>query len=163
MKYDIDIVDNHIGGRQGFAYICNSMKFTVLEADMCKEQKYNNYRTYASVRVATKYKNTEITAKGKLEFEDGKYFIGCNGGCCISSRFCFEDKLELVKNASLPVVRKDDIIAIAVYSKKINAIFLELYKVGKIDTNCMRLTNLIPLTDEEMEQVKMDAVRWLER
>ena len=164
MRNDIQISGNIIGGRQGWAYICNSMRFTVLKADMDKEQEYgaDGYNTFGQVRVAWNYKSDELTLTGTLECENGTWMIG-SGGCGIHSQFGFSDMMESINDANNPVIRKDDIVAIALFSQESKFATLNLFKVGKIDSNCITVTTFIPLTAEEMEQVKNDADRWCNR
>ena len=164
MKYDIKRVANMIGGRQGWAYICNSTRFAVLMADKDMPQEYGEeYQTFGQVRVIKTYKDGSETAiTGTLELDNGKWKIGC-GGVGIHAGFGFSDAMELVNNANMPIVRKDDVVAIAQFSKKESFISLMLYKIGNVDPHCTTVTSLTPLSDEEMEQVMKDAERWCDR
>ncbi len=164
MRNDIQINGNIIGGRQGWAYICNSMRFAVLKADMEKEQEFgaDGYSTFGDVRVIWNYKGEESTARGILECENGEWKIG-GWGCCIHSQFGFSDMMESINEANNPVIRKDDIVAIALFSQKSKFAVLNLFKVGKIDINCQTITRLTPLTDEEMQEIKKDADKWCNR
>lgn len=161
-KNDIQINGNIIGGRQGFAYICNSMIYEVLKADLDKEQEYKGYSQFGKVRVIKKYKDTEIAIEGTLEAEDGKWTIG-GSGCCLKAGFGFSDMMNSIEEASLPRLHEGDIVAIAMYSKKIEFASLSLFKVGKIDSNCMVMAHLIPLDEAEMNIVRQDTERWCNR
>lgn len=161
MTNDIKVVKNMIGGRQGWAYICNSMKFAVLKADLDAPQEYPNYFEYGNVKVVTKARagERELAHEGQLVCEDGVYKI-TSGGCMLSGSFGFEDGMELIENANIPTMREGDIVAIARYSKQTRTALLLLYKVGKIDMFCQTMTRLTELTDDEMAQVAKDADRW---
>ena len=162
MKNDIKIHGNIISGRQGWAYICNSMKFAVLKADMSKEQEYEDYKRFDKVRVAKEYRNHELVHVGQLEVNKGKWSIG-GWGCCISADFGFSDMMKSVEESNMQVVRKGDIVAIALIMSDIEFVSLMLFRAGAIDMNCMTMTDLTPLTDEEMQEVKEDAERWCNR
>jgi hypothetical protein len=162
MKIDIQINGNVIGGRQGWAYICNSMRFAVLKADLDKEQEYKDFQTFGNVKVIWNYRGEENGANGTLEISDGKWKIGGHG-CMLKASFGFSDMMDGIENANIPTVRKDDIVAIATYSKQYEVAVLSLFKVGRIDIHCTTMASLTPLTDEEMQAVKADAVRWCNR
>lgn len=162
MKYDITVSGNLISGRQGFAYICNSGRFTVLKADTEKEQEYKGYNQFEKVRVAWNHRNHETHSTGALVCENGNWSIS-GGGACLHSGFSFNDMLEDVSNAGLPILRCDDIVAVALISKKCEFIWLQLFKVGKVNPNCMTMATLTPLTDDEMKAVAEDAERWCDR
>lgn len=161
-KNDIQINGNVIGGRQGWAYICNSMKFAVLKADLEQDQEYDSFKTFGNVRVIWDYRGTDSCMTGTLEVENGKWSIG-SWGCCIKADFGFHDMIESINDANLPVIRKDDVVAIAMYSDRIDFASLSLFRVGRIDINCQTVTRLTPLTDEEMQEIKKDADRWCNR
>lgn len=159
---DIKINGNVIGGRQGWAYICNSMKFAVLKADMEKEHEYDDYRVFEKVRVVYSHRGSESLSEAQLEVEKGEWFIG-SWGCCIKSSFGFHDMMKSIEQANSPIIREGDVVAIALYSDKIEFASLSLFKVGKVDINCQVVARLNPLTDEEMQKVKDDADRWCNR
>lgn len=159
MRLDIKVNGNMIDGRQGWAYICNSMRFAVLKADMDKEQKYDDFKTFGKVRVAYTHRGHESFITGRLEVESGKWMIG-SWGCMLKGDFGFFDKVESIATANLQTIRKDDVVAISLYSVDHEIASLLLFKVGSIDSNCQTVTTLKPLTDEEMAQVKADAERW---
>ena len=164
MANEIIINGNIIGGRQGWAYICNSMKFAVLKADMDKKQEYgaDGFSTFGDVRVIWNYRGHENASVGRLEANKGEWSIG-GWGCCLKADFGFHDMMESIEESNLPVIRKDDVVAIALFSKDIQFASLTLFKVGKIDINCQTITRLTPLTDEEMQEIKKDADRWCNR
>lgn len=163
MRNDIQIHGNIIGGRQGWAYICNSRSFAVLKADMDKEQKYDDFKTFENVRVVWKgLRGDEIMAVGTLEVEKGNWKIGGHG-CCIHAGFDFTDMIESIEESNLQVIRKGQIVAIALFSKKVEFASLMLFKIGSIDVNCITMADFIPLTDEEMQEVKADAEKWCNR
>ena len=162
MKNDIQINGNIIGGRQGWAYICNSMKFAVLKADMDKEQEYDDYKTFGKVRVIWNYRGHENASVGTLEVENGKWSIG-SWGCCLKAGFGFHDMVKSIEESNLQVIRKDDVIAVATFSNKIEFAWLSLFKVSSIDSNCTTMAELIPLNEDEMAEIKKDAERWCNR
>lgn len=163
MKYDIKRCANMIGGRQGWAYVCNSMRFAVLVADKDLPQEYDEYKTYGKVRVVKQYKDgAEMAVTGTLACENGKWSIS-GGGCGIHAQFTYDDAKELVIGANTPVIRKDDVVAIAQHSDNSRFISLMLYKVGAIDIHCTTICRLVELSDDEMEQVMKDAERWCDR
>lgn len=159
MANEIIINGNVIGGRQGWAYICNSMRFSVLKVDLDREQEYEDYKTFDYVRIVTEYRGKEIPHDGQLEISEGKWQIG-GWGCGIHSQFGFGDMYNLINEANRQVLRQDSIIALATFSKDHKVATLSLYKLGKIDPFCQVISRLIPLSDEEMEQIKTDADRW---
>jgi hypothetical protein len=162
MKLDIQINGNVIDGRQGWAYICNSMRVPVLKADLDREQKESGFATFDEVRVIWEYRGHESGKTCTLECENGKWSLG-SWGCCLKGDFTIEDRFESIKEASLPIVKKDQVVAIALHSKLNGFVILQLFKVGKIDINCMTVADLKPLTDEEMQEVKKDIERWCDR
>lgn len=162
MRNDIQINGNIFGGRQGWAYICNSMRFAVLKADMEKEQEYDSFKTFEKVRVIWNYKGHENAMSARLEVENGNWAIG-NGGCCIKADFGFYDMIESIEDANCPIIRENDVVAIALYSADIHFASLNLFKVGKIDINCQVVARLIPLSEDEMQEIKADAEKWCNR
>lgn len=162
-KNDIQINGNVIGGRQGWAYVCNSMRFTILKVDLDREQEYDDYKTFDKVRVAEmRDGKIEYGMDGILECENGKWSIG-GWGFGIHSSFGFHDMNELIERSNRQVVREGEIVALAFFSKTYEVATLSLYRIGKVDMFCQTIARLIPLTDEEMEQVKADADRWCNR
>lgn len=160
MKNDIMVAKNMIGGRQGWAYICNSRRFAVLRADLDLPQEYADYDQYGDVKLVKTYKDGRDLGKaGQLVCDKGTYKI-TSGGCMLSSRFGFEDCMELVDGANLPVLHEGDIVAVAQYSKQTRTALMLLYKVGRVDPHCMTMATLTELTDDEMAQVAKDADRW---
>ena len=145
-RNDIKTCLHSIGGRQGWAYICNSGKFPVIKADFSTPTKYDDKTC-------------------SLDYSEGEFSFG-SGGCCLSARFGFDDALELVADANLPIIRPNDIVAIAKIVNKADgqAIVLEMFKLsGRIDINCMTVAKLEPLSDEEMKELVADAERWCNR
>lgn len=165
MNCDIRLFGNVIDGRQGWAYACNSGELTVLVADTEKHVADNGYTRFGKVRVvrpSTIKGSRDIKVTGNLEVEGGKWSIGGHG-CCLSSRFCFDDKAELIENANTPIVKAGDVVAIALINKSADLAALMLFKVGKIDTNCMVMADLTPLTEEEANEIKKKALEWCNR
>lgn len=160
MKYDIQIEGNTVGGRQGYAYVCNSGEVKVLKADMDAPQEYDTYKRFGKVKVAWNYRGHESHKVCTLEWDEGEWTLG-SGGTCISADFGYSDLMEMIEEAQLQVLRPDDIVAIAYYTA--HAAFVRLYKVGKVDIHCMTVAHLIELTDEEMAQVKTNMNKWLRR
>ena len=162
MRNDIQINGNTIGGRQGWAYVCNSMDIAVLKADLDKKQEYDDYKTFGDVRVIWNYRGTESTKVGTLEVENGKWGIG-SAGCMLKAHFGFHDMMTSIEESNLPIIRANEVVAIALYSKENEVATLNLFRVGKVDINCMTVARLTPLSDEEMQEVKKDADRWCNR
>lgn len=162
MKNDIQINGNVIGGRQGWAYTCNSREITVLKVDMDKKHEYEDYKTFDKVKVAWNYHGNETFADGTLEYENGKWVIG-GSGCCLKASFGYGDMKELIEASNRPIIRKNNIIALAMISEEYKVATLSLYKVTNIDIHCQVITNLIPLDDDEMKLVKENADRWCNR
>ena len=165
-KWDITTKKNEIGGRQGWAYICNSMAFEVIKIDCDTKSEYEDYIPYdTKVRVARQYKDGTIsTIETGIAYcaDKDEFILGC--GCIgISSRFSFYDMMELIDNANLPVVHENQVIALGKYSKRLGMAQLHLYKVGNVDTHCSTVAKLIPLNDEEMADVVKNAERWCDR
>lgn len=161
--YDIQTKNNSIGGRQGWAYVCNSGEVKVLKANLDLPQKYEDYKTYGNVRVVWNYRGRENYKTCQLAWNacDGKAnWELTSGGCFLSSSFGLRDAIELIEDSQCQVLRKDDIVAIASYSKK--QAFIQLYKLdGRIDINCQTVATLRPLTDDEMSEVVTNVNRWL--
>lgn len=162
MKVDVKVSGNMIDGRQGWAYVCNSGNVVVLKADMDAPQEYDDYKTFGQLKVGFNHRGHESFGYGHLEVEKGKWSIG-GWGCGIHADFGFSDMMELIDGAGLPKVRQDDIVAVALYTKELRAATLSLFKVGRVDINCMTIARLIPLTDEEMKEVAQDVNRWVNR
>jgi hypothetical protein len=162
MRNDIKTFKNIISGRQGWAYICNSLQFTVIKADMNKPQEYEDYKVFSKVRIATPFKGRDLLSTGTLELEGDNWSIG-GYGCCIKAGFDFNDMMESIEEAGLPVVREHDIVAVAQYTKEFEIAALKLFRVGRVDIHCTTMAQLIPLTDEEMEGIAKDANDWCNR
>lgn len=165
MKYDIQIHGNAISGRQGWAYTCNSNEIPVLKADINSRVNAveGAYKNFGSVRVAWSYRGHESFKPATLECDNGRWYLGGHG-CCISSRFTFEDTMELINIANYPIVKAGQTVAIALFDETIDYSVLTLFKVGeKIDINCQVIADLTPLTDEEMQEVKKRAAQWCVR
>lgn len=162
MTNDIRVTGNMIDGRQGWAYICNSMKFEVLKVDIDKKQEYDDYKTFEKVKVVTTYRGQDLGHTTTLECCEGEWALGC-GGCMLTADFGYSDMKELIENAGLPVVREGDVVALAMFSKSAKLAYLMLYKIGKVDPHCQTVAKLIKLTDDEMAQVAKDADRWCKR
>jgi hypothetical protein len=160
MKNDITLNGNIIGGRQGFAYICNSRKYPVVKIDLEAPQEYDDYKTFGKIRVLKSYKDRDLVVTSTVEYEKGEGFSLGGHGTCITSSFSFNDMEQLVEEANLQAVREGDIIALAMTLNSIKFMELALYRVGKVDIHCTTIANLIPLTDEEMKEVKADVDAW---
>lgn len=162
-RLDITAVENSIGGRQGWAYICNSCKFAVLRVDFDKEQEYETYKTYGDVRVKTQTKSHgELHTKARLVSDEGTYKL-TSWGCGISSSFGYYDAMELIDSANSPMLKADDVVALAKYKKEKKTVFLSLYRVGRVDIHCQTVAILEPLTEEEMKDIVRDAEMWCMR
>lgn len=166
-RNDIKTSANSIGGRQGWAYICNSGKFPVLKADFSTPSKYeDDYRDFGNAaRIAWNYRGHENYKTCSLDCEAGEFSFG-SGGACLSARFGFDDALELVADANLPIIRPNDIVAIAeiLDNGTQKGIKLEMFKLSsRIDINCMTVARLEALSEDEMAEIVADAERWCNR
>lgn len=86
--------------------------------------------------------------------EEGKYHLSSHG-CCLSANFTVHDFIEDIENANTPLVHKEQIVAVAHYSKSNGVKFLRMMKVSpRIDTQCMTVATLEDLNDEEMKEVR---------
>ena len=73
------------------------------------------------------------------------------------------DFIENIENANTPLVHKEQIVAVAHYSKPNGVKFLRMMKVSpRIDTQCMTVATLEDLSDEEMKEVR-DFIDWRKR
>ena len=63
----------------------------------------------------------------------------------------------------MPKVHEGEIVALALYSKNMKAIVLQLYKIGKTDIFCQTVARLNELTDDEMAEVAKEADNWCKR
>lgn len=161
-KADVRVAGNMIDGRQGWAYVCNSGNVVVLEADMDKKQKYEDFKVFDKVRVGYTHRDFSGTIETTLEAEKGVWTLG-SGGTMLKGDFNFYDKLESIKASNYPKVEEGSLVAVALYSKENEIASLLLFKVGKVDTNCMTVAKLNPLNDEEMEEIKKDVQIWCNR
>lgn len=163
-EYDIKTADNSIGGRQGWAYVCNAHEIPVLVANLDNHSEYDmeNYRKFNTVNVYVNNKMGDFTVDGTLTLSEGKWKI-ISGGCFISASFNYHDSKRLIDGATAPVIHKDEVVAIAVYSDKHQVSCLQLYKARRIDPYCTVICNLEPLTEDEMKDVVENAKRWLSR
>lgn len=155
---DICVVGNSIGGRQGWAYICNSMKYPILKVDMDTVSK-DSYKKCGKVKVAYSRRGRESFAVGTLVLEKGKAKI-CGHGVMLTASFSYKDMIELIDNANAPVVHEGDIVALGEFSKEVSFANLQLVKIGKVDINCVVISDLVPLKDEEMQDVVKKANDW---
>lgn len=161
-KYDIKVHRNCIGGRQGWAYICNSHEIPVLRANTDLPQEFINYREYEKVCVKYTWNGSEHIKYGTLALNEDKWQVH-SSGCCIHSNFDMSDIIELVDNSHAPIVRKGDVVAVTYYSIKNSLAVIMLLKVGRIDSQCAVTCELEPLTDAEMKEVVKAAIKWCER
>ena len=166
MKYDIKVVNNMIGGRQGWAYICNSGKYVILEANHTIEQEYENYYKWKDqkVRIAWNYNGYEHYDNAFLAW-DGQHsedkFEFTGGGAMLKDSFNMSDALEMIDNANAPIVHGGDVIAIAhIYE---DSVALSLYRVGKVDIHCYTRATMTMLSEDEMQEIKAKAERWCRR
>lgn len=163
MKYDIQTRANSIGGRQGWAYVCNSGEMPVLKVDLDSKQEYDDFKKYGKVRVVWNYRGQEHYKVTTLEWNachgEARWKLG-SAGCFLSGSFGLSDALEMIEETQTPIVRAGQIVAIASYSKE--KAFLQLYKLSdRVDINCSTVATFKALTDEEMAEVVKNANRWL--
>ena len=163
-KYDITVAGNSIGGRQGWAYIGNSGEVVVLKADLDKPQEYKEYQEFCNARVAWNYNNSESYKPCTLAHNScygEPYWELTSGGCGISAHFGYHDAMELINNAQMPIIKADSVVAIAKYTSK--TVGVSLYKLGRVDIHCQTVAKLIPLNEEEMNEVVRKINVWLNR
>lgn len=158
---DIKIAGNLIGGRQGWAYICNSGDFVVLKEDRTIEQEHEDYKEYkdARVRIGWSYRGKENYDDACLAWskEIGGYeFTG--GGAMIKSDFGLSDAMKMINRANNPIVRENDVVAIAVIDEK--SMYLALYRVKNVNIHCYTKALLKPLTEDDMQKIKANANKW---
>ena len=159
MKYDIKVNGNCIGGRQGWAYVLNGGEIPVLRADMDKEQEYETYKRFGGVRVVWNYRGREHYHDTTLA-QDERGWELVSGATFLSATFGYEDFMECLEASQTPIVRRDGVVAIATYSDIFRTASVRLYKVGRIDINCITCARLEPLTDEEMSEIVKKVERW---
>ena len=163
MKYDIQTKNNSIGGRQGWAYVCNSGEIPVLKADLDRKQEYDDFKKYGNVRIVWNYRGREHYKVTTLEWNacdgEARWVLG-SWGCCLSGSFGLSDALDMIEETQTPIVRAGQIVAIASYSSQ--KAYIQLYRVSdRVDINCQTVASFRPLTEEEMSEVKKNAVKWL--
>ena len=158
MKYDIQIKGNSIGGRQGYAWVCNSGEVKVLTADFEAPQEYEDYKKYGKAKVTWNYRGHESHKTCTLANNEGTWEL-TSGGTFLSGSFGYHDLMEMIEDAQLQVLKPEDIVAIACYSS--TTIYIRLYKLGKVDIHCSTVARLQELTDEEMADVKCNILKWL--
>ena len=164
-EYDIKTAGNTIGGKQGWAYVCNSHEIPVLVANLDNHSEYDtkNYRTFGIVNVYVDNKmGNDFTVDGTLALSEGKWKI-TSGGCFISASFNYHDSRRLIDGAIAPVIHKDEVVAIAMCSDKHELSCLLLYKARRINPHCMVVCDLEPLTEDEMKDVVEYAKKWLSK
>ena len=167
-KNDIQIKENYIGGRQGYAYTFNSGKIKTIKIDLDKNQEYDNYKSWRdNIKVNKKTSRSEIDVVcsiGQTINLDGSSdweITSC--GCCLSASFGYSDLMGLADSANLPIVKEGDIVGLCLFSDKIKTAVVELFKVGRVDIFCQTVAKLIPLNADEMCNVKSDANAWCNR
>lgn len=157
---DIRVSGNLLGGRQGFAYACNSGDFTVIPIEIDNATKEGGtFHKFGTVRIPKSFNGRSSYIKGSLECSEGKWMIG-GYGCCIKSDFGFNDMDELVSDATSPVVEPGKPFVVAWIFREIGNVSLNFFKIDKVDPHCTVIANLIPLSDEEMESIRKDAKEW---
>lgn len=166
-KMTVDVVTrgNSIGGRQGLAYVFNSGLVKTVKCDLDKPQEYEYVKEYDRMKVndGGRY---DLKVEGIVthNIEDGKdewYIAGW--GCMLKSDFGFYDVMQMANAANLPVVKNNDVVAVLEYSQEVKQATCKLFKVGRIDIHCTNMATLIPLTEEEMQEVKKQVVAWVNR
>lgn len=163
-KNEINVVANMVSGRQGWAYVCNSGEFPVIEVDLTLPQEYETYFLYGKVRLAWEHRGHELyqTCTVAHNTEDGKdEWELTSGGACLSGSFTYGDAINLMKNAQLPIVRKNQVVAVITHNA--SYAFISLVKVTRVDINCTTNAVLEPLSDEEMAEFVKDANAWCNR
>lgn len=165
---DIQIKGNFIGGRQGYAYTFNSGKIKTVKIDLDKKQEYDTYKSWRDIIKVNKQTSRgsidvtcsigqTINADGTLVWEITSW------GCCLSGSFGYSDLMELANSANLPIVQTEDIVGLCQFSDESKFAYVQLFKVGRVDINCQTVAKLIPLNDDEMQEVAEKANRWCNR
>lgn len=168
MKFDIRTVENTVVGRNLWAYICNSGEYPIFKVNFTDHedgtQTFDITDNGAKVMFTSGFSRHELPVDSSLELYEDEYKF-CSWGCGITSSFGFGDMYNLVKESRYPHIRKDSIIGIAeIYytpNPFDNHIDLKLFKVGKVDPHCQVVAKLIPLTEDEMKEIKTLAKDWL--
>lgn len=162
MKLDIKRSNNFIGGRQGFAYICNSGDVKVIKIDLEAPQEYDDYRLYGKVKVAWKYGNKTLGEPCTLvhnSCEGQNSWELTSGGTCLSGSFTYQDAINSIEESQLPLLHPDEIVALAFVTS--NSVTLGMYQVSeKIDIHCTTVATLKELSDIQMDQLVGDAESW---
>ena len=150
---------NIITERHEIGITMNLGKYPVIGLDMDNKpyKEHDNFIIGSKVRVAWDRKDPKwegMTSRCELMVDEGKYHLNSHG-CCLSAKFTVNDFIEDVENANTPLVHKEQIVAVAHYSKSNGVKFLRMMKVSpRIDTQCMTVATLEDLNDEEMKEVR---------
>ena len=127
----------------------NFGKYPVLSVDLDNKPHENeNFVIGCNCRVAWDRSDKRyegMSSKCRLEISDGKYILSSGGGC-LKADYCIDDFLENVKNANTPLVHKEQVVAVAHYSRKLGIMFVRLMKVSaRIDVLCADVATLEPV------------------
>lgn len=148
---------NIITERHEIGITMNFGKYPVIGLDMSNTYEDWDFIIGSKVRVAWDRKDPKwegMASRCELVVSRGKYKLNSHG-CCLSADFSVDDFIEDVENANAPLVHRDQIVAVAHYSKSIGTKFVRMMKVSsRIDTQCMTVATLEDLNDEEMKEVR---------
>lgn len=147
-----------ISERHEIGITMNFGKYPVIGLDI-ENKPYDecpNYIVGGKVRVAWDRNDSRyegMTSRCELVVDDGKYHL--NGGACfLTAEFTVADFVNDIENASTPLVHRNQIVAVAHYSKRIGLKYLRMMKVSKcIDPHCITVASLKDLNEEEEKQV----------
>jgi len=154
---------NVITERHEIGITMNLGKYPVIGLDMDNKpyKECDGFIVGSKVKVAWDRKDPKwegMTSRCKLVVGEGKYQLKYqlnSPGCCLSADFTVYDFIKDVENANTPLVHKEQIVAVAHYSKSNGVKFLRMMKVStRIDTQCMTVATLEDLNDEEMKEVR---------
>ncbi len=150
---------NIITERHEIGITMNFGKYPVIGLDMDNKpyKECDGFIIGSKVRVAWDRKDPKwegMTSGCELMVEEGKYHLNSHG-CCLSANFTVHDFIEDLENANTPLVHKEQIVAVAHYSKSNGVKFLRMMKVSpRIDTQCMTVATLEDLSSEEIKEVR---------
>lgn len=164
INIDVEVNGNEITGRQGLAYVFNSGEMHAIRCDLDKKQEYRAYKEYSEIKVYDERRDLKSVGTVFHNLCNGQEFWEIAGyGCCLHASFGFHNKMEMLDQVNLPVLKKDDIVAVVEFSKEEQSFSCKLFRVGKVDIFCSTMATLKPLTDDEMIAVRSDVIAWVNR
>ncbi len=166
-RLDLSHTSNVITGRNLIAYAINSGEYPVLEIDSdAIDKKNDDYVRIGKVNVICTYKGGEFKKPStfvRVKGENGYEFHINSAGACIKSDFGLEDIIEMVENSKAPTVRANQNVVVVSHSRKLHLAVVMMLKTGPVNSNCMTVTELTGVSDDEMEDIVEKAKLWLDR